>query len=40
MIMIMTDGTTATMGTIFMVLQVRSPVLAFQFLPLAVVSIG
>jgi xanthosine utilization system XapX-like protein len=38
--MIMSDGTTTAMGTIFMLLQVRSPVPAFQFLPLALVSIG
>jgi hypothetical protein len=38
--MIMSDGTTTTVGTIFMLLQVRSPVPAFQFLPLAGVSFG
>jgi hypothetical protein len=38
--MIMSDGTTTTAATIFTLLQVRSPVLAFQFLPLAMVFIG
>jgi xanthosine utilization system XapX-like protein len=38
--MIMSDGATTAMGTIFMLLRVRSPVPAFQFSPLASVSIG